>query len=109
VSAFLAATHRKGPAGTAPPREPCPQTPGLKLKRVAGECRVDGCKTPSRSRLCNEHALQLSAQKVKFLPCTTNGETRCACYVVQPAEGSKPAWQGTLIKDEAAHHKITGE
>jgi len=109
VSAFLAATHRKGPTGGPPPREPCTQTPGLKLKRVAGECRVDGCKTPSRSRLCNEHALQLSAQKVKFLPCTTNGETRYAYYVVQPAEGSKPAWQGMLIKDEAAHRKITGE
>jgi hypothetical protein len=109
ASAFLAATHRKGPSGGSPPREPCTQTPGLKLKRVAGECRVDGCKTPSRSRLCNEHALQLSAHKVKFLPCTLNGETRCAYYVVQPAEGSKPAWQGILIKDEAAHRKLNGE
>lgn len=108
VKAFIAATHRKNAEGKTP-REKCPQTPGLHLRRVAAECRVDGCVTPSRSRLCEEHALQLVSRKAKFLPCSHSGTTRYAVYSEQQAQGSKPAWRGILIRDEEAHRKALGE
>ena len=106
---LLAATHRRKPGSDSTTRrEPCPQTPGLRLRRVATECRVDNCKTPSRSRLCEECALRLTAGKDKSLPCTLNGETKHAHYAQQPASGSKPAWHGILIRDAAAEAVAMG-
>jgi hypothetical protein len=111
VGVFMAANHRHQPPPKAPmtPRENCPQTPGLKLRRIAAPCRVDGCSTPSRSRLCEEHALQLVSKKARSLPCTTNAETRFAHYGHTPAAGSKPEWRGILIRDAAAERDANGE
>ena len=110
----VAATHRDQPTDKhrpdkRSPREPCTQTPGLFLKRESQECRVNDCKTPTRSRLCEEHALQLISKKAKSLPCSTpkyvGKELKHAYYAVQPAQGSKPEYRGILIRS-AADEKI---
>ena len=113
---LLAATHRHQPplvqgepTPRRPPKEKCTQTPGLRLKREAGPCRADGCETPSRSRLCEECNCKLVAKKVKFLPCTTEGVTRYAYYVVQAPQGSQPAWRGILMKSELDHLALQAE
>jgi hypothetical protein len=71
VQVYLSTQHRKNPRTdyrkSGPGRAPCPQTPGLFLKREAAPCRVDGCSTPSFSRLCEEHALQLVSKKAQSL------------------------------------------
>ena len=113
VEAFIAASHRDNPNGRRT-GEPDPQTPGLKLRLVARECRVVGCKAPTRSRLCQEHFLQLQAVKVKFLPCEVTRsddtvETKYAHYHITPAAGSKAEWRGVLFKNEAAHKAAIGE
>ena len=115
IEAFIAATQRDNPKGrrTGEP-DPDPQTPGLQLRLVARECRVVGCKAPTRSRLCQEHFLQLQAVKVKFLTCAvprSDGtiETKYAHYHITPAAGSKAEWRGVLFKNEAAHKAAIGE
>ena len=113
VEAFIAATQRDNPKGRRT-GEPDPQTPGLQLRLVARECRVVGCKAPTRSRLCQEHFLQLQAVKVKFLTCAITRsddtiETKYAHYHVTPAAGSKAEWRGVLFKNEAAHKAAIGE
>ena len=114
TTANVAVTHRDQPTDQhrpdkRPPREPCTQTPGLYLKRESQECRVNDCKTPIRSRLCEEHALQLISKKAKSLPCLTpkyvGKELKHAYYAVQPAQGSKPEYRGILIRS-AADEKI---
>ena len=113
VAAYIAANHRDSAKGKRT-SEPCPQTPGLPLRLVARECRVVGCKAPTRSRLCEEHFLQLQACKVKFLTCAITRsddsvETKYAHYHVTPAAGSKKEWRGILFKNEAAHKTALGE
>ena len=99
MTVLLAAKQRQKPNGERPPLEKCPQTPGLYLRRIASKCRVDGCATNSRSRLCEEHYLQLMTQKVKSLPCTLAAATKYAVYQTTPAAGPKPEWKGITIRD----------
>jgi hypothetical protein len=115
VQVYLSTQHRKNPrtdyrkSGTHPPgRPPCPQTPVLFLRREAAPCRVDGCTTPSLSRLCEEHALQLVSKKAQSLVCTTSGVQRHAYYAENPAVDNKPAWRGILIRDAAAQLDANG-
>jgi hypothetical protein len=114
--AFIAATQRTNPDDRKR-REPCPQTPGLHLHPVARECRAMDCKAPTRSRLCEEHFLQLQARKAKFLVCAVprrgaGGDnppppiTKYAHYVVQAASGDKKEWRGVLFRDAEAHAEI---
>jgi hypothetical protein len=101
VDVFLAGNHRHQPPpkSQAPPREKCPQTPGLHLRRVAAPCRVDHCSTPTRSRLCEEHALQLISRKAKFHTCTTDNVPKYALYGITPADGATPEWRGIVMRD----------
>jgi hypothetical protein len=110
TTANVAATHCDQPTDQhrpdkRPPREPCAQTPGLFLKRESQECRVNDCKTPTRSRLCEKHALQLVSRKTKSSPCLTpkhvGKELKHACYAVQPAQGSKPEHLRIPIRTDA--------
>ena len=75
------------------------------------------CKAPTRSRLCEEHFLQLQARKAKFLVCAVprrgaGGDnppppiTKYAHYVVQAASGDKKEWRGVLFRDAEAHAEI---
>ena len=98
LSVFMATDHRHQPKSGLPPKECCPQTPGATLRRTAHPCRVDGCEQLSRSRLCEEHYLQLVSKKVKNLPCTTKGITKFAVYQENKPEGGKE-WSGILIRE----------
>ena len=112
--AFIAATQRTNPDDRTR-REPCPQTPGLHLHPFARECRAVDCKAPTRSRLCEEHFLQLQSRKAKFLVCavpprggggpnpTQERNTKYAHYIVQEATSERKAWRGVLFKDAEAH------
>jgi len=112
AQAFIAATQRSNP-NDRNRREPCPQTPGLHLHPVARECRAVDCKAPTRSRLCEEHFLQLQSRKAKFIVCAvpqrgsaptdTQRNTKHAHYVVQDATSERKAWRGVLFKDAEAH------
>jgi hypothetical protein len=112
TQAFIAATQRSNPDDRKR-REPCPQTPGLHLHPVARDCRAVDCAATTRSRLCEEHFLQLQSRKAKFLVCAvpqrgsaqhdTQRYTKHAHCLVQNATSERQAWNGVLFKDAEAH------
>ena len=101
---LLATTQKHPPSGypkeergTALRREPSLQTPNLFLSPAAKECRVDGCKLTSRTRICEVHELQLRSRKKPWFACDSG--TKFAFYHEDDANAPRGEWRGIRIRD----------